>query len=239
MKPHQPNQSLIDGITILQVLAGSNQPVSCSELSKELKIEVTRVNRILKTFAYIGITHQTASRKYISGPGMHVLAAQSLYGSGLLQSSIKQLKKLTKYGFIVALGVLWMDKVSFLFHWEPGMDVEDAIGRITLQPATLSGVGMALLASKTDVEISKIYHEKEIPGYGNSIEELLLDIRKIRKQGYSSVLNNPAAVNIAVTIGSPVYAGIAIAGDIQGDKIDEYVDILIQTAHLIEQSGKF
>ena len=235
MKPYQPNESLIDGFSILQVLAGSRAPISCTELSKELGIEITRVNRILKTFAYIGVTHQTSSKKYIPGPGMQVLAAQSLYGSGLLQSSMKLLKGLMKHNMVVALGVLWMDKVSFLFHWEPGMEFEAAIGRISLQPATLSGVGMAILGQKTDEEIMQLYKGKEIPGYGKNLPDLLSDIAKIRKQGYSKVLNNPSPVNIAVTIGEPVYASIAIAGDINADEEKNIVACLKEIALLIEQ----
>lgn len=236
MKPYQPNESLIDGIIILQVLAGSKRPVSCTELSKELGIEITRVNRILKTFAYMGITHQTNSRKYVAGPGMHVLAAQSLYGSGLLQSSMKLLKGLTKLNMVVALGVLWMDKVSFLFHWEPGMEFEEAIGRVSLQPATISGVGMAILAQKGDEEIRRLYEGKEIPGYGKDMEALFAEIGRAREKGYSIVMNNPSPVNIAVTIGNPVYAGIALAGDIPGDELESYIEKLKSTAEAIEKT---
>ncbi len=236
MKPYQPNESLMDGIKILQALAGSKDPVSCTQLSKDLQIEITRVNRILKTFAHIGITHRTSSRKYIPGSGLHVLGAQSIYGSGLLQSSIKTLRRLTELNLVVGMGVLWMDKVSFIFHWEPGIDFEDAIGRVSLQPATISGIGMVLLAQKTDQDITKLYQKKDIPGYGNDLGKLLADISQIREQGYSRVLNNPSKLNIAVNIGSPGYAAIALAGDIDDTNEQLYVDKLKQAVQIIEKA---
>src|SRR5690348_18426155 len=77
----QPNQSLIDGIATLQALATSSEPAGCRELARRLGIDATKVNRLLKTLAYLGIARQTADRKYAPGPGMHVLAAQSLFAS--------------------------------------------------------------------------------------------------------------------------------------------------------------
>ena len=88
MKPPlnaQPNQSLIDGIATLQALAMSPEPIGSRELARQLGIDSTKVNRLLKTLAYLGIARQTANRKYTAGPGMHVLAAQSLFASGLIR----------------------------------------------------------------------------------------------------------------------------------------------------------
>ncbi|MDF2613106.1 MAG: transcriptional regulator [Clostridia bacterium] len=236
MKPYQPNESLIDGIKILQALAGSKEPVSCTQLSKDLEIEITRVNRILKTFAYIGITHRTNSRKYIPGSGLHVLGAQSIYGSGLLQSSIKTLRRLTELNLVVGMGVLWMDKVSFIFHWEPGIAFEDAIGRVSLQPATVSGIGMILLSQKSDDEIIKLYQKKDIPGYGKDLDKLLADIAQTREKGYSRVLNNPSKLNIAVNIGNPGYAAIALAGDIEAANEQLYIEKLKHAVQTIEEN---
>ena len=92
MKPKlnaQPNKSLIDGITTLQALATSPDPVGCRELARRLDIDPIKVNRLLKTLAYLGIARQTADRKYTAGPGMHVLAAQSLFASGLIRRALR------------------------------------------------------------------------------------------------------------------------------------------------------
>ncbi|RRQ95553.1 transcriptional regulator, partial [Enterococcus faecalis] len=94
----QPNQSLIDGINTLQALASSPEPIGCRELARQLDSDPTKINRLLTTLAYLGIARQTANRKYTAGPGMHVLAAQSLFASGLIRRALPELEQLRRYG---------------------------------------------------------------------------------------------------------------------------------------------
>jgi len=189
--PAQPIKGLQDGIIVIQQLANMREPVSGLELSKELGIEKTRVNRILKTLTSLGIAYRTTSRKYASGPGMHILAAQSLAASGLFNTSVRHLEELEKLGHIIALGVLWRDKVSYLFHHSPGTPFQEGIGRTQLYPASKSSLGMALLSEKTDQEILDFYAGKEnIKGFKN-IDELMVSICEIRRLGFAAVKNAP------------------------------------------------
>src|SRR3569832_2831769 len=130
-KPNaQPNQSLIEGITTLQALATSPEPVGCRELARRLQADPTKINRLLKTLAYLGIARQTANRKYTAGPGMHVLAAQSLFASVLIRRALPELEALRRFGHTVALGVLLGVNVSYLFHAPPGIVASRGRGRI-------------------------------------------------------------------------------------------------------------
>ena len=160
MKPKlnaQPNKSLIDGITTLQALATSPDPVGSRELARRLDIDPVKVNRLLKTLAYLGIARQTADRKYTAGPGMHVLAAQSLFASGLIRHALPVLENLRRFGHTVALGVLWQDNVSYLFHAPPGIEASRGLGRIGLLPATTSGIGIVLLSEYEDDDVRELY----------------------------------------------------------------------------------
>src|SRR3954470_11988766 len=94
MLPAQPNQSLIDGLSVLQALAVSNEPVGGRALARQLGLEPTRVNRLLKTLAHLGMARQDPDRKYLPGPAMHVLSALSLFGSGLIRRGIAPLESL-------------------------------------------------------------------------------------------------------------------------------------------------
>jgi len=240
----QANQSIIDGIAVLQALAVSEEPVGNRELARRLDMEPTRVNRLLKTLASIGMTQQTDNRKYAPGPGMHVLATQSLYASGLLRHAIAPLEKLTYFGHTVALGVLWHDSVSFLYHARPGMPSSEAIGRIGLRPASTSGIGMALLAASPEESVIHTYENKEIPGFPKGLESILDTLHTIRDQGYSRVLvqsENPEARGkpthtIAVPVGSPVNSAIAISGWIPDSNSDEILEALQQASEDIELS---
>lgn len=146
MVPAQPNQSLIDGLACLQALAGGDGPVGSRELARQLGLEPTRVNRLLKTLAAVGLAQQDERRKYHPGPGIHVLAAQALHGSRLLRDALPALESLHPLGLGVAMGVLWRDRVAYLYHWSPGLTSAQSIGRSGLFPAVESGLGLALLA---------------------------------------------------------------------------------------------
>jgi DNA-binding IclR family transcriptional regulator len=214
-KPNaQPNQSLIDGIATLQALATSPEPVGCRELARRLDADPTKINRLLKTLAYLGIARQTANRKYTAGAGMHVLAAQSLFASGLINRALPILEGLRRFGHTVALGVLWGDSVSYLFHAPPGIEASRGLGRIGLLPATTSGIGMVLLSELDDDEVREIYADKDIPMFPEGIEQLLTKLAEVRRLGYARVHVADARDHhvVAVSTGDPAHAGIALSG---------------------------
>jgi DNA-binding IclR family transcriptional regulator len=210
----QPNKSLIDGIATLQALATSPDPVGCRELARRLNIDPVKVNRLLKTLAYLGIARQTADRKYTAGPGMHVLAAQSLFASGLIRNALPVLESLRRFGHTVALGVLWQDSVSYLFHAPPGIEASRGLGRIGLLPATTSGIGTVLLSEYDDADVRDLYKDRPIPMYPDGIEQLLAKLAEVRKLGYARVHVADARDHhvVAVSTGDPAHAGVALSG---------------------------
>jgi len=234
----QPNQSLIDGITVLQALAISTDPVGCRELARRVGLEITRVNRLLKTLTYLGIARQTPDRKYRAGAGMTVLAAQSLFASGLLRRALPALEGLRQFGHTVAMGVLWRDNVSYLFHAPPAMSATDALGRIGLYPATRGGIGMALLAAQPDDEVVATYAGGEIPGY-DSIDELLRALQEVRKLGYARmrVSQEREQHTVAITVGMTQYAAIGFSGWIPDATMPIVLEALRAAADQITRSG--
>jgi DNA-binding IclR family transcriptional regulator len=240
----QANQSIIDGISVLQSLAISESPVGGRELSRRLNLETTRVNRLLKTLASIGVAQQTPDKKYIPGPGMHVLAAQSLYGSKLLKSAIQPLERLAYFGHTIALAVLWKDSVSFLYHARPGMPSSEAIGRIGLRPATSSGNGMALLADLSNEEVISTYQGQDIPGFPGGVEDLLKELAVIREQGFSHTLvetkspevQGKVTHTVAITLDSTTCSAISLSGWVPVSSTKEIVEALIKVRLSIEQA---
>jgi DNA-binding IclR family transcriptional regulator len=228
-KPNaQPNQSLIDGILTLQALASASEPVGCRELARQLGANTTRVNRLLKTLAYMGIVRQTSDRKYAPGPGMHVLAAQSLFASGLIRRALPELERLRRFGHTVAMGVLWNDSVSYLFHAPPGIEAARGLGRIGLLPATTSGIGIVLLAQLPDDEVREIYADRDIPMFADGVDSLLDTLQRTRKQGYARVhvADDRDHHIVAVASGEPVVAGLAMSGWIPESATAELVEAL-------------
>ncbi len=234
--PAQPNQSLIDGLTVLQALAVSQGPVGGRALARELNLEPTRVNRLLKTLAYLGMARQTPDRKYLPGPGMHVLAAQSLYGSGLVRRAIPVLERLAQFGRVVALGVLWRDQVSYLYHWEKGLLSVQAVGRLNVYPASMSSIGRVIMARLPESAVRELYAGRDIPLFPGGIEDLLHALRREREQGYAFVVQRPEpfSSSLAVPLGEPPFAGIALGGGVPPEKVAEYVVELKNAAREIE-----
>ncbi len=232
--PAQPNKGLIDGVAVLQELASRGRPVSCIELSEELGIEKTKVNRVLKTLAFLGLVKAVRGRKYVPGEGMHVLAAQSLYGSGLLRVSIKPLSSLNILGYTVAFGVLWRDRVSYLYHHSPFEETIEGLGKHASYPLGKSSLGMVLAASKSDEELEALLTGKTIAGFDGSFDEFMDVIRQIRRQGFAELKESDQHRTMAVAVGSPAFAAIALAGNIPDNKCQDLANLLKEKACEIE-----
>lgn len=239
----QINQSILDGISVLQALAGSDMPVGGKDLAERLNMDSTRVNRLLKTLASIGMTQQTKGRKYIPGPGIHVLSAQSLYASGLLRSAMPTLEQLGKLDLTVAMGVLWFDTVSFIYHAKPGMRATEAIGRMGVRSATTSGIGMVMLANSPRDAVIDAYQNKVIEGFPDGLESLLSELEEINQRGYAlfqshelQAGNDNAYYSLAMTIGSPANSAIALQGKIKPEDVDNLVCVLKDARAKIEST---
>ena len=236
MLPAQPNQSLIDGLTVIQALAMRDAPVGCRELARETGIELTKVNRLLKTLAHIGLARQNPRRKYITGPGIHVLASQALHGSGLLKTAFDPLEKLSQLNLIVALGVLWRDQVSYLYFRTPGTSAAQAIGSLGLFPASQSSIGMVTLAGMEMEEVKSLYAGKVIPGYENSQALFFKEVQKTREQGYGLVYRDDTKeTSMAVAVGMPLVGAIALSGRMKNNEQNTYLKILKNIAKEITE----
>ena len=231
--PAQPNKSLIDGIAVLQELSARGCPVSCLELSSWLGLEKTRVNRILKTLAYLGIVKSVSGRRYMPGDAMHILAAQSIFASGLLWAAGRRLSRLNELNMVVALGVLWRDKTTYLYHHNPGQESFEGLGALGLYPVGRSSVGMVLSATKEGEELAWIYPDRAVEGWNRSYDEFLSELAAIRSRGYADVEYEDGHRSIAVTVGSHPFAAIALAGNITISELPRLVEILKETAEEI------
>lgn len=234
----QPNQSLIDGIATLQALANADRPVGNRELARQLGLEPTRVNRLLRTLVYLGVANQTANRKYTPGPGMHVIAAQSLYASGLLRRALHPLEMLMDRGYLVALGVLWRDSVAYLFHADPNLKHKrGVVGSYALYPATQSGIGMALMADMDADEIVEIYQDRpSIPNFPEGLDQLMAELDRIRARGYAYTFSSEEKnhYTVGVTVDHPTDCAIGFSGAISAQEAPKLAEVLRQSALLIE-----
>ncbi|WP_199823997.1 IclR family transcriptional regulator [Streptomyces sp. NBRC 109706] len=241
MLPAQPNRSLMDGIACLQALVSSERPLGTRELARLLGLEPTRVNRLLRTLAAMRLAEQVEGRKYRPGTGIHVLAAQSLHGSGLIDRALRHLRGLHDFGHAVALGVLWRDQVSYLYHVGT-RDPEAHMLQGTSWPAASSGLGIALLAHEPDEQVREVYAPTDDSLFQLSsprppldgADGLLATLRRTREQGYALIGTEPGMSTVAVTIGHPPYAALGISGALTDDEVPALLAALRSAAKEID-----
>lgn len=230
----QPNQSLIDGLAVLQALAVANEPVGSREMARRLGLEPTRVNRLLKTLAALGLARQEPDRRYVPGPGMHVLSVQALYGSGLVRRAMPVLSALHQTGLTVALGVLWRAKVCYLFHAGPGRAPAEGWSATGLFPAHHSAVGLPLLATLSATELGELYRDADETPEGG-LAALRSQLSQIQADGY--VYLSPGGSRrdgaVGVAVGHPAFAGLALAGTISPKQVPQLSARLIEAAKQI------
>lgn len=213
--PAQPIQGLTDGIAVLTRLAVSRTPVAVTSLARELGFEVTRTNRLLRTLAHLGMAYRTRSRKYVAGAGTIVLAAQSMFGSGLIERTKPVFERIMKHGYTTAFGVLWGDIVSYLFHGGPNMPVTQGYGHLGMYPSVRSSLGIVLLAARPDDEIRDIIAGAQ--RHDTQVSDVERNIAFAREHGYSSVPSQQRTRSIAVIAGDPPYGALACSHVPQSD----------------------
>jgi len=231
--PAQPVNGLIDGLMLLQELATREEPVSCTELAKELGMETTRMNRLLKTLDFLGMADRTQDRRYQAGPGIHLLAAQTIGQSKLLQVAAAEMDKIEAKGCIKALGVLWRDKVSYFFHKGPETSFVEAIGRHVAYPASRSSIGMALLSELEPFEIEELYESRAIPGFA-SRRDFEAELEATRARGYGRLETSPGTVSLAFRIPGSTQAAASISGPLKHDSETKATEALASAAKEIE-----
>lgn len=241
MLPAQPNQSLMDGLACLQALSMHREPVGTRELARLLGMQPVRVNRLLKTLGHLGLAEQDERRRYRPGPAIHVLAAYSLHGSGLLRRVFKPLRSLRPLGLDVALGVLWRDRLCYVVHARAEADFDDSLAPPFVSPAAGSGLGLALLAQQSDDEIRELYAESDRDAFSgeppvlDGEDGLLARLGRIRDRGYAlAPIPGIGYRTLAVCLGAPAYAAIGVSGPFGDDAVDELLDALRETVKQIE-----
>ncbi len=211
--PAQPNQSLMHGLACLQAVVAAENPVGSRELARRLGLEHTRVHRLLGTLCHLGMLERSVDRTFRPGPGIHLLSAQSLRGSGLLAAALPLLRPFADERLIVSLGVLWDQVVCYLVRAEPGQTPEAAIGAHDPHPAHRSILGLALLAALPDKEVRRRLTGPPL-GLGKpDLRALKPELAATRTQGYA--LRRDAgdhAYALAFPVGDPPVAAVGLTG---------------------------
>lgn len=208
MLPAQPNQSLIDGLAVLEAVMAADEPVGGRELSRDLGLNRTRVNRLLMTLAHLGLLDRTEAGKYESGAGMHVLAALGAHSSGLLQAALPGARAWRERGFSFTLGVLWRGRLCQLLHARPELPFDSAVGGRGLVPPEESAAGLALALSLP--ALGERLRQTPVPVQvaAPSLAEVLA---QGRARGHVVLPFRDGTISVGVPVGDPPRAGLSVS----------------------------
>jgi len=202
--PAQPNRSLMEGLEVLLALVQRGESVGVRELARQLDMTPSRLQRYVATLAHLGLARQRPDRRYEVGAGIHSLSAMSLTASGLAPRAFAVLPELDDLGLNVALGVLWRRTVSYLYFSRPGAPPAHALGTEPGWPARESSIGLLMLAHADPEQV-----ERDFPEDASLLRPQLPNIRK---EGMVKIARPTGDHSLAVTVGDPVTAGLAVSG---------------------------
>lgn len=235
LMPRQPNQSLVDGLRVLQFAMMQGVVIGVTAVAEELGMEVTRAHRLLRTLAAVGYLRHVKGRKYAPGPAVSILAAQAMQGTGFANLIFPILNELHEStGMLVAYGLLWDRFVTYLYHARPEVHDGAALGGHRVIEATDSRLGLIMLASLEENEIQQLFSGHKISGF-RSMDQLLRRLRAINRAGYIyAVTNDEADHTVAIRFENNPFAALAIAGKIDRSKAPEWAGRLRVVAQKIE-----
>lgn len=225
--PAQINQSVRDSIECLQEIASLEQPIGSRELARRLNQNHTRINRIISTLSYMGLTDQTADHKYIAGTGLLVLASLSLRSFPVYRCAMPHLEELGKQtGYQVALGLRWRTNVTYLYHGHTQEHAALGIAAEGLYPAESSSIGLVLLSQLSNEEIENLYSH----AIDTDMNILFKRVEQARRNGFAIA---PNARSIAMPLGEPAIAGIALYHTEKQDELPQQGECIRElTLHL-------
>jgi DNA-binding IclR family transcriptional regulator len=191
-QPTRSIQSLDRGLTIVEAVARSNDPVSLGELTALLGIDRSSVFRLANTLKRRGFLACPSGRKdYILGPAIWRLSRQYDWSNMLIQVSHEALKMLASRTDETAhLAVREGRQALFIDHAGSSrvIAVSGQVGELV--PLYCTAHGKALLADFDQKELAAIFGTAALRSYTShtitSLEELTKACAQIKAQGYAT-----------------------------------------------------
>jgi len=185
------NQSLTRALTLLERLSESVEGMNLSDLSQQLGMPPATVHRILSTFEeldfveqdpetglwFVGLKAFTVGNAFLNRRDFVALARP------YMQALVDQC------GETVNLGVIDRGEAVFISQVESREMMRMIVTLGSRSPIHASGVGKAILASKSEQEVSTILQQKGLPRFTDQTIDNPSDLREaldaIRQQGYA------------------------------------------------------
>lgn len=217
-------RSVLRAFSLLEILAKENSPLSLSELAKRAGLSVSTAHHLLNTMLNKGFIEQETSTSYYQlgykafEVGNSVLAVNNLKKAArpFLNQLVEKVNETANLAILDGAQVLYIDQVEstnmIIVKMFPGVG--------SRAPAYSTGIGKVLLTDLEEDELRERLSELETGATNNQIDNLVIGLARIRRDGYCLDLSEQAegAVCVAAPIRNfenRVWAGVSVSGPVE------------------------
>jgi DNA-binding IclR family transcriptional regulator len=209
-------QSLDRAFDILELLAREQQQLTLTDISRRLDLHKTTVFRLISSLRERGYVEKSGNNMYRLGLGFIELSSLYLNKVEIKTEAQPFLQELSQdLGRTTYLAIMQDGEVVYIDKYEQVNTLRKYSIIGTRRPLYCTSLGKALLFDKTNEEIETLLKdvtfESFTPTTITTVEDLIREISKSRKRGYSR--DNQEMDANEQCIGAPIYdyRGMVIA----------------------------
>ena len=181
-------QSLERAFSILEAIAGSDQPLSLAELSRLTSLHTSTAFHLIKTLILLGYVRQEDSKRYRIGPRLFMQAAGASNEIGLVNLATPHLKRLAdETGETAHLAVQAENGIAVIAKIEARSTVRTSERLGIVRPAHCTAIGKVLLADLPGDELESYLRTGTLKAFTSKtiIERATLreEIRRVAASG--------------------------------------------------------
>ncbi|ATW25446.1 IclR family transcriptional regulator [Candidatus Formimonas warabiya] len=182
-------KNLADSLAVMQLFQQKRKELSFTEIGSALKMNKTRLFRILSTLMEFNIIEQSGDN-YTLGWKLFEIGQAVPLMRGFKLNTHDILRELTdETGETANLGILVGNEILFIDSAEPNQTLNASFKKGTRLPAHLTSIGKAILSGLDEVKLKQLFSHDQFVRYTpqsvGSFGELLLQLNEVRQQGWA------------------------------------------------------
>lgn len=200
--------SLDRAVSVLEVLSGSNTPLSLAEICQRMGLHKSTAHRSLMVLERSALIERTIENRYRLGLKLHELGNRAVEQSDLPARVHPFSRRLsTQVGETVHLSVLENTSIVYLDKVEPAHRIRMACRTGITNPVYCTSMGKAMLAFQPEKSREQVIAKIRFTPFTHktlrSPEALLKSLERVRRRGYAI---DDEEIEIGVRcIGAPIF----------------------------------
>jgi DNA-binding IclR family transcriptional regulator len=249
--PDGPYQlhSLDRAVSLLEVLSGSNVPLSLAEICQRMALHKSTAHRSLKVLERSGLLERTCDNRYRLGLRLYELGNRAVEQFDLRSHAHPFFRRLAmQVGETVYLSILQKTSVLYLDKVEPNYRARMGCRIGIANPVYCTSMGKAMLAFQPEETVERMLATVRFERYTHktvrSPEMLLKSLERVRARGYA--IDDEEIESGVRCIGAPIFdeecrpiAAASVSGPswrINGQAVPEIAKHLLRCCREISAS---